>query len=194
MKRTIFNTPVLTPLLRLMALIGLKLSGWKVKFTITEGQPASFVLIGAPHTSNWDFILMLCTILSLRLTVRWMGKHSLFKPPFKHFMLWMGGIPVNRSASQNLVSGVVEEFNNNPKLIVLIPPEGTRSQVNEWKSGFYHIARMANVPILMAAIDGKEKELRLLGQFDAYQDQEEKISQDIASIKEHYQGLEGVKP
>ena len=194
MKYSIFNTPFLTPILRVIAKLGLRISGWTLNFEGTESLPKSFVLIGAPHTSNWDFILMVFAILALKIKVKWMGKHSLFKSPFKLLMLWMGGIPVDRRKAHNLVNSVVAEFKKSPDLIVLIPPEGTRSPVNEWKTGFYHIARMSEVPVLMAAIDSKAKELKLLGSVRATQSEEKAIAEDIALVKEYYKGIDGINP
>ena len=194
MKYSIFNTPLLTPVLSVFARLCLKISGWKLTFKGAESLPKSFVLIGAPHTSNWDFILMILTALTLQIKIKWMGKHSLFKSPFKLLMLWMGGIPVDRRKAHNLVTSVATEFKNNSDLIVLIPPEGTRSPVSEWKTGFYHIARISEVPVLMAAIDSKAKELKLLGSVRATQSDEEAIAQDIALIKEYYKGIDGINP
>lgn len=156
MRTTVFCTPVLTPLLRWLSIAILKLSGWKTRGEELEKQ--RFVLIGAPHTSNWDFPLMLMVVLKLRLRVYWMGKHTLFRFPFGGLMKWLGGIPINRSASHNVVSQTVQQYHDHDELVVLIPPEGTRKKVSQWKTGFYHIASLAGVPILMGYIDASKKE------------------------------------
>ncbi|MDE0980932.1 MAG: lysophospholipid acyltransferase family protein [Gammaproteobacteria bacterium] len=156
MRTTIFSTPLITPLLRFLAILILRLVGWT-----SIGSKVSvpkYVLIGAPHTSNWDFPLMLLVVLELRLQLFWMGKHTLFPFPFSGIMKWLGGIPINRTKSHNVVSDIVGQFKSNDNLVVLVPPEGTRRKVSEWKTGFYHIANNAGVPILMGYVDAAKKE------------------------------------
>jgi 1-acyl-sn-glycerol-3-phosphate acyltransferase len=156
MRTTIFSTPLITPLLRFLAILILRLVGWT-----SIGSKVSvpkYVLIGAPHTSNWDFPLMLLVVLELRLQLFWMGKHTLFPFPFSGIMKWLGGIPINRTKSHNVVSDIVGQFKGNDYLVVLVPPEGTRRKVSEWKTGFYHIANNAGVPILMGYVDAAKKE------------------------------------
>jgi 1-acyl-sn-glycerol-3-phosphate acyltransferase len=156
MRTTIFSTPLITPLLRFLAILILRLVGWT-----SIGSKVSvpkYVLIGAPHTSNWDFPLMLLVVLELRLQLFWMGKHTLFPFPFSGIMKWLGGIPINRTKSHNVVSDIVGQFKSNENLVVLVPPEGTRRKVSEWKTGFYHIANNAGVPILMGYVDAAKKE------------------------------------
>ena len=156
MRKTVFSTPLLTPMLRLVSVLGLKLMGWHVR-----GRPLAdqrCVLIGAPHTSNWDFPLMLMVVMKLRLRIFWLGKHTLFPFPVGWFMKWLGGIPVDRRAAHNVVGETVRLFEENDQLIVLIPPEGTRKNVKQWKSGFYHIANNASVPILLGYLDASVRE------------------------------------
>ncbi len=180
MRRTVFNTPVITPLLRLLAIVLLKLIGWKAVGRPVEG--ARFVLIGAPHTSNWDFPLMLMVVLKLRLQVFWMGKHTLFPFPVGWFMRWLGGIPVNRSKSQNLVEQTVQQYHEHPQLVVLVPPEGTRAKVKEWKTGFYRIAVNAGVPILMGYVDAATRQAGLADFFHPTGD----IEKDMPAIRAFY--------
>ena len=135
MRTTIFSTPILTPILRAISILILKVMGWQARGGKLPHQ--KFVLIGAPHTSNWDFPLLLMVVLKLELRVFWMGKHTLFPFPFAGFMKWLGGIPINRSASHNVVRETVRQFKENRDLVVLVPPEGTRSKVTKWKTGFY---------------------------------------------------------
>ncbi|MDP6732652.1 MAG: 1-acyl-sn-glycerol-3-phosphate acyltransferase [Gammaproteobacteria bacterium] len=156
MRMTVFSTPILTPLLRLISIVLLKLIGWKVRGKELEIQRC--VLIGAPHTSNWDFPIMILGVLKLRLEVFWMGKHTLFPFPVGWLMKWLGGIPIDRNSPHNVVNEIVRQCRDNEELIVLIPPEGTRSKVVHWKTGFYHIAHMAEVPILLGYIDAANKE------------------------------------
>ncbi|MGH9754382.1 MAG: lysophospholipid acyltransferase family protein [Blastocatellia bacterium] len=115
------------------------------------------VVIAAPHTSNWDFPVLLGVAFALRVKACWLGKHTLFQWPFGFVSRWMGGIPVYRSASHNMVAQSVEMFRNSEKLILAIPPEGTRGKVSYWKTGFYYIALGAETPIAMAFIDYKRK-------------------------------------
>lgn len=188
MRTTVFSTPILTPLLRLLAILLLKLSGWKA-----VGRPlenARFVLIGAPHTSNWDFVLMLLVVLKLRLKLFWMGKNSLFPAPIGWLMKWLGGIPVDRSRHHNLVDHTVRQYQENPELIVLIPPEGTRSRVKEWKTGFYHIAVNAQVPVLMGYIDASKKEAGLADFFHPTGN----IEVDMPAIRAFYADKTGINP
>ena len=124
-----------------------------------------FVLIGAPHTSNWDLPNALAAGLHYGVAIRWMGKDSIFKWPFGGLMRWMGGIPVDRSKRNNAVAQMVEFFNAHDEVIVVIPPEGTRSEVDRWKSGFYHIATGAQVPIVLAFMDYKAREVGIKGVF-----------------------------
>ncbi len=188
MRRTVFNTPVITPLLRLLAILLLKLIGWKAVGRPVEG--ARFVLIGAPHTSNWDFPLMLMVVLKLRLQVFWMGKHTLFPFPVGWFMKWLGGIPVNRSKAQNLVEQTVQQYREHPQLVVLVPPEGTRAKVKEWKTGFYHIAVNAGVPILMGYVDAATKQAGLADFFHPTGD----IEKDMPAIRAFYADKVGLNP
>ena len=115
------------------------------------------MLVGAPHTSNWDFAVFLGAVDELGIQPSYLGKHSLFRWPLKRFMLDMGGIPVDRSKSANYVEQVVAEFARREELALVIAPEGTRHSDGRWKSGFYHIAMGAGVPIVPAWIDRKRR-------------------------------------
>lgn len=188
MRRTVFCTPFITPLLRGLSVLILRLIGWKVVARPIES--ARFVLIGAPHTSNWDFPIMLMVVLQLRLEVFWMGKHTLFPFPFAGLMKWLGGIPVDRSRHGNLVEHTVQQYRDNPELIVLVPPEGTRSKVKRWKTGFYHIAVNAGVPVLMGYVDGAKKEAGLTDFFYPSGD----VDADLPKIRAYYADKVGINP
>ncbi len=129
--------------------------GWRVEGALPETR--KFVFIAAPHTSNWDLPFMLATAYILGVRVSWMGKHTLFEGPFGGFMKALGGIPVDRRSANNLVQQVAERFQQADTLILAVPPEGTRKKVEYWKSGFYHIARSAQVPIAMGFLDFRRK-------------------------------------
>ena len=117
------------------------------------------MLIAAPHTSNWDLPYTLMVAFALRLNVYWMGKQSIFKPPFRRVMLWLGGIPIQRESSNNVVeASIVAIQKADGPVQLIVPPEGTRSKARYWKTGFYYIALGANVPIVMAYMDYARKE------------------------------------
>ena len=185
-RTTIFSTPILTPILRVISILILKVIGWQARGGKLPHH--KFVLIGAPHTSNWDFPLMLMVVLKLKLRVFWMGKHTLFPFPFAGFMKWLGGIPINRSASHNVVRETVRHFKNNPELVVLVPPEGTRSKVTKWKTGFYHIASMAEVPILLGYVNADKKEAGFADFFYPTGD----VDNDLEKIRAFYRPIKGL--
>lgn len=129
----------------------LRFWGWKIEGEFPNVPKA--VMVAAPHTSNWDGAITLSVVLAMRLSMHWMGKDSMFRFPFGRLLLWMGGIPVDRSSGRGLVQTTVDKFAQNAQYLVLISPEGTRSATREWKTGFYKIAQAAKVPILLAYID-----------------------------------------
>ncbi len=151
MPNTIFNIPLLSHLLRFLSLIVLKALGWRV-----EGKlPAAgkFVLIAAPHTSNWDGFYMIMVAFVFRVNLYWMGKHTLFKSPFGSLTRFVGGIPINRSTASGMVEQSIRVLKDSSDVVLAIPPEGTRKKVPYWKTGFYHIASGAGVPIVTGFLD-----------------------------------------
>lgn len=130
----------------------LSLFGWHIEAAVPNLP--KFVLVGAPHTSNLDFFLTLATFYSLRVKISWMGKPSLFRPPIGGILKWLGGVPIARgSKSEGIVEQTVAAFDSRDKFIMAIMPEGTRSKVRQWKTGFYHIAQGAKVPIVLVRFD-----------------------------------------
>jgi 1-acyl-sn-glycerol-3-phosphate acyltransferase len=128
-----------------------KLRRWRI-----VGRPPAakkFILVGAPHTSNWDFAVFLGATHELGIRANYLGKQSLFRWPIRRFMIDTGGIPVDRSRRSNYVDQVVAEFARRDELALVIAPEGTRHSDGRWRSGFYHIAVGAGVPIVPAWID-----------------------------------------
>ena len=187
MHRTIFDTPVINTLMRFLSIAFLKLAGWKVEGTLPPGAHKS-VLIAAPHTSNWDLPYTLMVAFSLRLTVYWMGKEQIFVFPFRGLMMWLGGIPVNRDKTNNLVAASVEAIKAaSGPLQLIVPPEGTRSKARYWKTGFYHIAVGAQVPIVMAYMDYDRKISGLGPVFQPTGD----IEADMVAIKAFYAPFKG---
>ncbi len=156
MHRTIFDTPVVSAVLRLLSALVLRLSGWSVVGERPDNP--KLVLIAAPHTSNWDLPFMLMVAFSMGTPIYWMGKDSIFKFPFSNLMRWMGGIPIDRSQANNVVSATAEVFKQTDRLIIAVPPEGTRSLVKYWKTGFYYIAQQAEVPIALGFLDFATKQ------------------------------------
>lgn len=130
---------------------------WGWKYEGERPAAAKYVVIAAPHTTNWDFpfTLAICAVMGIR--IRWMGKQSLFAFPFGGIMRALGGIPVNRERSSNVVKSTAADFKNYQELALTVPAEGTRKRAEYWKSGFYHIAREANVPIALGYLDYKRK-------------------------------------
>jgi 1-acyl-sn-glycerol-3-phosphate acyltransferase len=137
--------------LQRVALAGLRLMRWRVVNEFPDLR--KFVIIVAPHTSNWDFVVGLFCDLALDLDAVWLAKHTIFVGPFGSWLKSLGGIPVVRSASHNVVSQVAAEFARRDQMILAIAPEGTRSKVEAWKSGYWHIARAAGVPIVPVGFD-----------------------------------------
>jgi 1-acyl-sn-glycerol-3-phosphate acyltransferase len=133
----------------------LKILGWRVEGKIPDIK--KFVIIAAPHTSNWDFPITLAVAFVLRMKIYWMGKAAMFRWPFAATLRWLGGIPIDRSQSHNVVEQSIQAFQKLERLIMVVPPEGTRKKVSYWKTGFYHIASGANVPIVLGFLDYKRK-------------------------------------
>jgi len=157
MQRTIFTTPVVNALFRWLSVGYLKLAGWQVQGSLPPEAQRS-VLIAAPHTSNWDLPYTLMVAFALRLNVHWMGKASIFRFPFGGLMRWLGGMAVDRSKCNNLVAASANAITRaRGALQLIVPPEGTRSKTCYWKTGFYHIALAAKVPIVMAYMDYSRK-------------------------------------
>ena len=114
---------------------------------------ARFVLIAAPHTTNWDLLYFLACAWAFGIRPSWMGKHTLFRGPLGPVMRWLGGVPVDRARAGGLVAQMAQAFEREPDLVLTVPPEGTRARAAYWKSGFYQIARAARVPIVMGYLD-----------------------------------------
>ncbi len=182
---TIFNTPGLEAFFYRASRIILSLSGWRM-----EGRLPlipQFVLVGAPHTSNWDLPFTLLMAFAFRARIYWMGKEALFRRPFKRFFQWLGGIPVQRSRSENMVAQSIRQFQRNEELVLTIAPSGTRKSAVNWKSGFYHIACGAEVPIVLGFLDYRRK----VGGFGPLIYPSGNIAADMKSIRAFYEGVCG---
>ncbi|MGE4070169.1 MAG: lysophospholipid acyltransferase family protein [Lysobacterales bacterium] len=187
MHRTLFDTPVVNILLRAVSRAFLHLAGWKVEGALPD-RVGKCVLIAAPHTSNWDLPYTLMVAFVLNLRVYWMGKQSLFRWPFGPVMRWLGGIPVDRSKSNNLVAASAQAIvAADGPLQLAVPPEGTRGKTRHWKTGFYHIAIAAQVPIVLAYMDYDRKVSGLGPVFQPTGD----VQADMAEIKRFYANIKG---
>lgn len=144
-------------MLRLASKVVLRLFGWKSSGSFPS-RLKKYVVIVAPHTSGWDFVVGLLFRKALRLEhVKYLGKQELFRPPFGFFFRWLGGYPVDRSSRHNLVDQVAAIFHAHEEFAIALSPEGTRQRVDKLKTGFYNIARAARVPLIMVAFDYQNK-------------------------------------
>lgn len=155
MRMTVFDTPVICWVARALAWAFLRVNGWEKEGHLPD-EP-KYVLIGAPHTSNWDVPFVLSLAFAYRIKIFFMAKDSVFRWPFGWFFRWLGGIPVDRSKPNGMVAQTIEVFNQNERLVICIPPEGTRKRVRQWKTGFYWIAYGAKIPIALGFMDFKRK-------------------------------------
>jgi 1-acyl-sn-glycerol-3-phosphate acyltransferase len=168
-----------------MGLFTLKLLGWRVEGAVDDHP--KMVAIVAPHTSNWDFPVGLAARYALRLDASWLGKHTLFRPPFGWIMRRWGGIAVDRAASHDVVSQTIAAFASRPRVFLVITPEGTRKQVSRWKTGFWHIAKGAGVPILPIVFDWGSRVVRIHPAFMPRTD----VDEDIRELQSKFAGARG---
>ena len=166
------------------------LAGWK----ITGRYPhdvAKVVVAVAPHTSSWDFPLGVLVNSAERCRANYVGKHTLFAGPFGFFFRWLGGIPVDRSKNHNFVAATVEAFNREKRIHLVIAPEGTRKKVDKFKTGFYHIARLAQVPICLCKFDFEQKVVFFDPQF-FYPTENE--AADMEQLWNYFKDVKGKNP
>ena len=159
MSQATFRKPsLLSRIVRRIIMVLYRWKGWKLDGHLPDLP--KFVIAGAPHTSNWDFVFFIGATAEEGVQPNFMGKHTLFQGMMRNFMFDMGGIPIDRTKRSNVVEQVAAEFEQRDHLALVIAAEGTRSSSGEWKSGFYNIARAANVPIVPAWVCN---ERRILG-------------------------------
>jgi len=138
-----------------------KLSGWKFDGSFPKDLQ-KYIVIVAPHTANIDFVIGVMVRSILRLNhIKYLGKSELFKPPFGFIFRWLGGTPVDRTKYSNLVEAVVAKFNENEKFAIGLAPEGTRKKVTRIKTGFYHVAKQAKIPIIIMGLDFGTKTIKI---------------------------------
>ncbi|HEY7776100.1 MAG TPA: lysophospholipid acyltransferase family protein [Kineobactrum sp.] len=166
----------------------LQLTGWRLAGARPECD--RYVLIAAPHTSNWDFPLMLIFAAAFDIRITWMAKHSLFHPPMGWVMRALGGIPIMRHKKQNVVASMVAAFEAAPQLVLAVPVESTRERSEYWKSGFYHIAHQAQVPIVASFLDFGNRR----GGFGPPVAASGDLHSDMQYFRDFYVGMEGKFP
>ncbi len=171
--------------------IFLQILGWRTDVVFTHHHIKKYIVLVAPHTSSWDFFIGLAYRSVLQMThTHYLGKKELFRPPFGFIFRWLGGTPVDRSNHHNLVDEVVKIFNQHEIFSLAIAPEGTRKRVEKLKTGFYFIARKANVPIIMVGLDFKNKTVVISDALYTTSDQEH----DFKLIHNFYRPIEGKYP
>jgi len=185
---TIHETIIVRPLVRWLALMFFKFTGWT-----TEGhQPdlRRYVIIAAPHTSNWDFVYTLCLAFIYRINPVIMMKDTWFRWPLGPVFRWLGVMPIDRARTNNLVSQSIARFSRCDRLALVVPPSGTRKRVLYWKTGFYHIANGAGVPIVLGFLDYRRK----VGGFGPIVRPTGDIDADMAVIRNFYRDISGKYP
>ena len=173
-------------ILRKIGRFGINISGWTIKGNVPDEE--RIVLIAAPHTSNWDFVLAMLAIFGLNIKLRWLGKHSIFKPGFKIFFEWLGGIPVYRDNPSTLIESIVDIVKKEKSIVIAMTPEGTRKKVKRWKTGFLRIAKQTQSKILLISIDATTKSIEIGKIFNPTGDNEE----DLAFIQKYYSSFRGI--
>lgn len=168
--------------------LGMRLLRWRIDGEIPDLR--KFVLIVAPHTSNWDFVVGLSCDLALDMDAVWLAKHTIFVGPFGKWLKSLGGIPVVRSSAHNVVSQVAAEFARRDQMILGIAPEGTRRKVESWRSGYWHIARAAGVPILPVGLDYARR-AAVIGTLRTPTDS---LAEDEAVFKKFFAGITPRRP
>jgi 1-acyl-sn-glycerol-3-phosphate acyltransferase len=162
--------------------------GWKVSGSPPDVPKA--VMIGGPHTSNWDGVVTLAAMVMLRLDARVMIKDSAFVGPLGWLLRWLGAMPIERNSARDVVQQTVDKLNAHERLMIIVSPEGTRDGASQWKSGFWRIASGAGVPIIVATADHQKKEIAFPGLIMPGKD----MDADIARILECYRGVEPRHP
>lgn len=179
---------VFSEIVRWVCTIYLRVGGWKIRGDWPALEKA--VLVAAPHTSNWDGLNMLATAGYYRVKLRWMGKKSLTQGLFGWLMKWAGCVPIDRSSQNDVVKAMSDAFAAETRMVLAIPPEGTRSATREWKSGFYHIAHGAGVPLVLSVLDYGTRTVSLAAVIEPSGDYEA----DLAIIRSYYANAVGKHP
>lgn len=162
--------------------------GWSLEVSIPD-YPKCVICV-APHTSNWDFFYAQLVCKSLKWKASFLMKKTWFFFPLNYLFKAMGGIPVSRKCNTDLTETIIDLYNNSERLILAITPEGTRKRVQKWRSGIIYIAKGADIPIIMAAIDYKKKHITLTDTYTPTGD----VEKDMQYIKHYYKGVHAKYP
>lgn len=163
----------------------LRLAGWRIEGALPDAP--KIMVVGAPHTSNWDFLYGMAVMFAIGIHASWMAKHTLFWPPLGWILRHFGGVATNRSAAHGAVEEIAGAFREREQLVIGVTPEGTRSPVTEWKTGFYRIAERAQVPMALASWDYEKKVFTLGPSFLPSGDMEA----DMERVKAYYRQFRG---
>ena len=175
-------------MVKFLAEFFLRLRGWQAEGDIPAAT--KYVLIAAPHTTNWDLFYFLAIARAMGVDVRWMGKQSLFRGPMGTIMRALGGIAIRRGRSGNRVNQIAETFASVDSLVITVPAEGTRAYVPHWKSGFYRIALAAKVPIVLGYLDYARKR----GGLGPEVIPTGNVREDMDEVRAFYEGITGKYP
>ena len=157
---------------------------------VQQPIPDRCVMIAGPHTTNWDFVVMVAMARVKGVSIRWLGKDALFRPPLGRVMRALGGVPVQRDSASGMVTALAGEFAGRDELHLVVPAEGTRSRTEYWKSGFYRIALAADVPVLCAFVDGP----RRTGGFGPVIHLTGDVRADMDQVRAFYEPMDGLRP
>ena len=175
-------------MLHLLGKLALRLAGWTLVFE--EPPYKKYIVIFAPHTSNWDFPIGMAAIFAARLKIRWFAKKSLFVWPLGILMRALGGIRIDRTQTHNTVDYFAASFREHDRFVIGLSPEGSRSRTDHWKSGFYHIAKKAEVPVALAFFDYETKRVGI----DTCIELTDSPEDDMETIRSYYEGITGHAP
>jgi 1-acyl-sn-glycerol-3-phosphate acyltransferase len=159
------------------------LLGWRIEGTLPDVP--KMLVIGAPHSSNWDFVIGIAAVFALRLDIRFLGKAELFRWPLGGLMRWFGGTPVDRSSPEGVVEETISHIKASPGFLLSMAPEGTRKPVDRWKTGFYRIALAAGIPIVAGYFDNARKRIGFGPVFHATGN----TDAEIATMQKFYAGI-----
>ena len=185
-RMTVFDTPIIRPLLRWISIGALKVGRWTTRIDLPDAR--RYLIVVAPHTSYWDFLMGLAWAFKHRQRVHWFGKQTLFRGPGRPFFRWLGGIPIDPTRSgEGRVPAAVAAFKSSERLVVAIAPEATLRPVERWRSGFYHIALGAGIPIALGFIDYGTRTAGVGGSFLPTEDE----ATDWGRIRDFYAPKKG---